>query len=749
LAFAFAIAPGVTLSSRADDPGRFLSVTNWYVTMTHKLNESGSVNYTDLSGCAVTANWDYNHAVTTSFQLVPDPQFPVNPYIARFIWKTNNSSSVTINDQFNQTTTCSETVILHHSWTVNGAPGDPTTTNVTLLVNVLGPSYDLDVRELDIPVTTATIYDGNSTPGQDSLPWSPEFDLTNSLPDSGLVLQGTKSYPMSQWYSDITPAASDFSNGDTNNGGTSPLGPQLFTQSLELDWNLTPEVEQLEVVIESSGFQTWLPKGDLQNQTKTGDVLYFTAVLQTTNGTVPISRATNFKFELLNVSAEPGVCLNNPSQQSANAQPDLKFETYLNVAPFVPVQLMIQDTGATAITIDGEYLEAEAGVSSFDFGAYGELKVTAEVNGQQIVGYWQLDPQKRAQPLLLPRRQPSSKIADQWKEDNHVTGLTDDDDSENDPVGDGDKGDGLSLYEEYRGFSVNLQHVRTDPNRKDLFVCDTIQSGISTAGIALFAAQSGLAVHSRMRQTELHYSSGLNVDTWINFNHSQNVPHTVDQHGVLMLMNPVSEGKSFSAGPYGCTPAGTGPILIDPAAYENDRWSGVNIAGVGPVSGLEGISTTAHELAHTCAVWHHGDIDQKVNWTPVITLQENGEWLTTAKEFGQPIIEENEDGVLKKPAVIDSNVWIGVPGGQHSGDENCIMRYDNAEAYRSLANPNVRYLVDEVPGFTLCTSGTGTGVNATDHSPQSRYGNATNGRGNCKSQICVSDRYNNAGNHRR
>src|SRR5205085_8886600 len=111
LAFAFALTLEATLSSRADNPGRFLSVTNWYVTLTHSLTENGSFDYTDISGCAVTTDWKYNHAVTASFQLVPDPQFPVNPYIGRFIWKTNNSSTVTINDQFNQTTTCSATVV--------------------------------------------------------------------------------------------------------------------------------------------------------------------------------------------------------------------------------------------------------------------------------------------------------------------------------------------------------------------------------------------------------------------------------------------------------------------------------------------------------------------------------------------------------------------------------------------------------------------------------------------------------------
>ena len=41
----------------------------------------------------------------------------------------------------------------------------------------------------------------------------------------------------------------------------------------------------------------------------------------------------------------------------------------------------------------------------------------------------------------------------------------------------------------------------------------------------------------------------------------------------------------------------------------------------------------------------------------------------------------------------------------------------------------------------LCTSGAGTGVNDASHKPQPRYGDAAAGRGNCRDQIRVSDKY--------
>jgi len=160
----------------------------------------------------------------------------------------------------------------------------------------------------------------------------------------------------------------------------------------------------------------------------------------------------------------------------------LRFESRINQPPLVVPALSIPDGGMTATTPEGEYAVVIAGISSFDFGAYGKLKVTAEVNGREIVGYWKNDPAKEQKPLLLPKRKPTSWIADKWKEDQGVSDLSDTDDEENEPVGDTHKGDGLSLYEEYRGFSENLKHIRANPKKKDLFVCDRIGNAISLSG---------------------------------------------------------------------------------------------------------------------------------------------------------------------------------------------------------------------------------------------------------------------------
>lgn len=721
----------------AEDPSRFLAVTNWHAAFTRTLQSSGT--YTEGS-CIY--KWSFSHSGQISSQL---------QYLPEATWTDAGSTnvSVTISIQDSGSQTCGDSTI-----TYQASAGNPMQVlqGCGLVIDVASTNYAFSPGYLLFPVKGTV--DGSAYPDT-GLMWAPPFQLflnpiLEPLPASGMVLQGSRRYPLNTLdYQDsgvFTVAASGSPLGAT--GTTEGLNGELV-----LTWTLTPSVEEVEVVIESDQYEDWLPTGDLKDWNKHGeDILFVIARLRLKDGTedqVPQSRAKWFKFELLEVSSEPGVCMNRPSKQSANTRSDLRFESSVNGPPLIVPALAIQDGGLTAKTPNDDegYAGVVAGISSFDFGAYGKLKVTAEVNGREIVGYWKNDPAREQKPLLLPKRQPDSKIADKWKEDNNAGGLADDDDSENDPVGDGHQGDGLTLYEEYRGFSENLRHTVGNPRKKDFFVCDRIGNGISTAGISLFAAQSRLRVISKLRPEEFNVSAGLNFDTQINFNHSQNAPHGVDQHGVLLLRGAADADESFSEGSYGGTPGASGPIFMGPYISRNSGWQTIDLAGGGRVITFLGASSVAHELAHTCAVWHHGDSDDKVTWRKVTrfengvardVLQENGQDITLLYESGQPA-----------PLGIGSNLTIGVPQGQHSGNGDCIMRYFSAVAYRSQSDFRVRYKVEEVKGINLCTSATGTGVNAAGRSPQPRYGDAAPNRGNCKGQICVNDRYMDSAEHQR
>ena len=199
-------------------------------------------------------------------------------------------------------------------------------------------------------------------------------------------------------------------------------------------------------------------------------------------------KAKKFRFELIEVSREPGISMNMPPPGLAGQGIDLKFDEQ------PPMQIL--NGGLIAETAGPESTEASATITSYDWGGYGTLKVTAELtDGRLLRGYLDGDPSMT--DIKLPKRVSGSRIADIWKQQPGAGNLPDASDDENDPVGDGHPGDGLTLYEEYRGFHENKTHIEGNPAKKDYFLVDQAK-GIYKAGIARFAAVTGLEAHHRL-----------------------------------------------------------------------------------------------------------------------------------------------------------------------------------------------------------------------------------------------------------
>lgn len=87
-------------------------------------------------------------------------------------------------------------------------------------------------------------------------------------------------------------------------------------------------------------------------------------------------------------------------------------------------------------------------------------------------------------------------------------------------------------------------------------------------------------------------------------------------------------------------------------------------------------------------------------------------------------------------------VTIGRPHETDSGNELCLMRYYFANAYPVDAGETAFYLVrpgGNRAGREICRSPEGTGANAPEHAPKSRFGNSAPGRGGCFAYICPND----------
>lgn len=494
----------------------------------------------------------------------------------------------------------------------------------------------------------------------------------------------------------------------------------------ELEWTLSPKpLDPVELEIRIPGYDSWLPEGPAAGADE-GNRLEVHATLRTRGGGVPDDECERISFFLDEVSWEPGVAGNAPSAPAGEPRPDLRFS--LRQKPGVVVMDL---TGLRAVaTRPGTTAVVE--IRCFDWGAFGVLRAEARLKSGRIVdGFLAGGP--RTPLILLPKRAEHSRIADAWKSSAGLPpDAPDEADEDADPPGNGFQGDGLTLYEEYRGFFEGARHIRTDPRRKDLFVVDRNGHPRVRAGLKLFAALSKLDVHSEVRPDQLR-------DRRVNFN-SRTVKR-VDQHGVIV--DPFSDRPDEVAAAYG---PGAGKARTTPKDYHGILISSKLLQlpsralarPSGPRQGADPLEVAvAHELFHTVNVSHHGDPPgESVRW--VIRRDPNGGWSMT--EEGKPVRMVLEDGSpfpFTQEADVQANV--GRPGGLYSGDEDCVMRYTNADAYVHPRDPAVRVNVrgDDAPGRSLCTSPRGTGINAPSWANGGRFKDAA--RGNCAGQIVVND----------
>ncbi len=553
---------------------------------------------------------------------------------------------------------------------------------------------------------------------------------------------------------------------------------------------LFPVYDDLEVEVTIDGYAAWRPLGSIKKPTEPGNHLVARATLKSKTGQVKkLPEVKRFKFQLLDTSREPGVCLNWPLA-AKDTDPDLRLAAEGGGALSEADQKLAL---ANPPRNDQEQPYAEARIDSYDFGARASLLVVCELeDGREIIGL--MKDEGGAQDFVrLPKMNGPDWIAEAWRKEKKVekhTALADDEKVE----GQKHNGDGYTLYEEYRGWAVNGSHVEGDPERKDFFVLNLIGAE-GRAGIGLFEALSKLRVHSKLRRSEMSQTARL-----MNGNRRDG-PHRVAQHGVWV--------KTFTRAKLGDNGADT-PMTKAGVAGRPSITKGVGILARGDAESifnkpfnlpardtiLAYDRAIAHELLHSVGVEHHGPDDvkryalkfippnvpankigrphyQTGDGTAFTVLQEDGHDLAASvyvqysevmAKFGPMMMGMLLDLWSKGPAgsadpkvareraedslrgsmehIYEQKGIVGMEHAEHSGDQDCVMRYYFARFYEAKSAKNTLYIVapgTERIGIDICHAGTGTGINAPSHKPQSRYGNAAAGEGDCFSQICPND----------
>jgi hypothetical protein len=302
-------------------------------------------------------------------------------------------------------------------------------------------------------------------------------------------------------------------------------------------------------------------------------------------------------------------------------------------------------------------------INPLDYGAYGKLKV--EVN---VCGLWYPAHVKGGtkEYIDIPRDDNGNHIADHTFWDKNGASAKSDDDSI--PIGDSSKGDGLSLYEEYRGFQMKGKWKATHPDIKDLFVCFDCE----LLNWGCFEEATGLSLHEISEKEFKDRNTRI-----VNFN--KETAHIVDQHGIFVEFGkPKREDSAGVAVPLRSpirSPGDALKVIMDYTHRETD---------------------VPHELGHCVGIRHHGDGNRNfTKWEVEHSL--------------------NPDASSEVLEVMDflgdmDRYYLAVWQGENSGAEECFMRYDTAHFYQRR-DGNIYAYPKDTKGYSLCESQEGSGYN--------------------------------------
>lgn len=184
-------------------------------------------------------------------------------------------------------------------------------------------------------------------------------------------------------------------------------------------------------------------------------------------------------FDLLRISHLPGISNNYPvlGDKPPKEEPDIYFapqdkQTDANIK-------ILNDSQATTTK---RVNEAVIVVYSRDFGGHAILKSRSFFAGDVAVCPYDDD-----YSIEIPNDQNHNHIADAWEKEMGVDGIDKLDDKDKLPSGQNREGDGLTAFEEYRGFICEKdviascdgghtkragKHVRTSPICRDVFIYD-------------------------------------------------------------------------------------------------------------------------------------------------------------------------------------------------------------------------------------------------------------------------------------
>ena len=504
------------------------------------------------------------------------------------------------------------------------------------------------------------------------------------LPERGMILSGsvTKETPLSG-----------------SSGGVRSEGAQRVTTT----WTFKPRgrVTARLFIEPGPGYATWVPEGS-DSPLGIGSSQLVRLVLEGVNGGPATVMPTRVRVRLVEVSREKGISLNWP--RNGGTEPDLFFrrERMENVRE-------VRNEGQEAI-LEGGMTQWTLPVFSNDYGAFGKLMAEAELPGGVIVSG-----EVRGAPTLdrlaLPKDDNENRIADAWERSVGARSTVPDSDDDDTLPPMAMKGDGLTLYEEYRGLrTVDAPHQRLDPNRPDFFFLDHAR----LVNVVQWESITGFAAH-RLEWQHMKFgseASALDVARSTEKRHvDHNEGHAKGQqaHAVwvhanrglddaILLMGPLRQKMSreelsaddnkFRMG---------GAIPVDPAATV---WVPKNIWAVFVnVDRLNWFATVGLEAELRSRATGPDRTSTGHQWD---VTQQQAQALADRLKAEARAVAANAQIYLSKAVLHELSHSVNLNEHEpnpYLGSQSCLMNYP---PHGALA----RRLLDGFPPLTLCSAAT-------------------------------------------
>ncbi len=234
-----------------------------------------------------------------------------------------------------------------------------------------------------------------------------------------------------------------------------------------LSWSLTREApDPSEVTVEVARYESWIPQGNIDAPKEPGiNPLTITATVHK-KGDKKTLRQAYLNISLPYVSKNKGVCGNWP--KNAGEDEGLRFRE-----KDFPKSGGLLYKDRTHLETDIPVQEVMLKVHSYDYGAWGTLRITARDEAGRDLKVKMRG--KDTPDLDIPVDDDANRIADSWKPED-TKGKPKDWDDET-IEGQNAKGDGITLYDEYRGFVVKnaaggREFTRLGPKTKEMFIID-------------------------------------------------------------------------------------------------------------------------------------------------------------------------------------------------------------------------------------------------------------------------------------